>query len=274
MGERAEPAAPALLPCFSSAATVLLLCYQCAANVDMGSLGALPALFLLLVPVPAQMEKEQSLQQLLSQGSPRFQEEQESSLLRLTHPWPAVPSLAGVPGVPGVPGALGVPGVLGVAGGKGEGCGKEAREGEGSLPLSRPLKSLPWSPSAQPSSLPWLGLGGEGSGSEEREGGGSNLALPRPLGPLPWTPEEDAELLAFVETYGARHWRRVPKMTRLPRDPQTCRLRWLNHLCFQVRPSPLVWVTSCATLSLCLLPRPPSLSLYTWTMLRGALMEH
>lgn len=113
-------------------------------------------------------------------------------------------------------------------------------EEEEENPLER--SKLLWSAvSGMPGGAKGRGEGKRGgskalAGGEEKEGG--NLALPRPVGPLPWSPEEDAELLAFVETYGARHWRRVPKMTRLRRDPQTCRLRWLNHLCFQVQPSP------------------------------------
>lgn len=79
------------------------------------------------------------------------------------------------------------------------------------------------------------GKRGEGRGEREDAAGegaeeGREAAGVAFRGKGPWTPEEDQELVAFVEQYGARHWRKAPRLTRLTRDAQSCRLRWTSHL--------------------------------------------
>jgi len=95
----------------------------------------------LLVGVCAvQMEKEQSLQRLLSQGSSRFEEEGESPFQRPTLPWLLLPT-------------TGARDVSGEGGAREEGAGgrhgcswRRERGGGGNLALPRPLGALPWSP--------------------------------------------------------------------------------------------------------------------------------
>ncbi|XP_028796509.1 transcription factor WER-like [Neltuma alba] len=45
-----------------------------------------------------------------------------------------------------------------------------------------------------------------------------------------WSKEEDERLRAYVERYGHRNWRQLPKHAGLSRCGKSCRLRWLNHL--------------------------------------------
>ncbi|XP_028783218.1 transcription factor MYB14-like [Neltuma alba] len=45
-----------------------------------------------------------------------------------------------------------------------------------------------------------------------------------------WSKEEDERLRAYVEIYGHRNWRQLPKHAGLSRCGKSCRLRWLNHL--------------------------------------------
>ncbi|KAE8691437.1 Transcription factor MYB34 [Hibiscus syriacus] len=45
-----------------------------------------------------------------------------------------------------------------------------------------------------------------------------------------WSPEEDHKLRAFVEIYGQRNWRQLPKAAGLKRCGKSCRLRWMNYL--------------------------------------------
>jgi myb proto-oncogene protein len=46
----------------------------------------------------------------------------------------------------------------------------------------------------------------------------------------PWSKQEDEILKEYVKTYGSKNWNRVQRLTGLPRNGKSCRLRWLNHL--------------------------------------------
>ncbi|XP_039029481.1 transcription factor MYB4-like [Hibiscus syriacus] len=45
-----------------------------------------------------------------------------------------------------------------------------------------------------------------------------------------WSPEEDHKLRSFIERYGHRNWRQLPKVAGLKRCGKSCRLRWMNYL--------------------------------------------
>jgi len=47
----------------------------------------------------------------------------------------------------------------------------------------------------------------------------------------PWTAEEDKKLISFILTHGRCCWRAVPKLAGLLRCGKSCRLRWTNYLC-------------------------------------------
>ncbi|XP_045793596.1 transcription factor MYB87-like [Trifolium pratense] len=46
----------------------------------------------------------------------------------------------------------------------------------------------------------------------------------------PWSKQEDAILIKYVERYGPKKWNLLQRVTGLPREGKSCRLRWLNHL--------------------------------------------
>ncbi|CAD6262474.1 unnamed protein product [Miscanthus lutarioriparius] len=46
-----------------------------------------------------------------------------------------------------------------------------------------------------------------------------------------WTPEEDMRLIAYIRKYGHANWRALPKQAGLLRCGKSCRLRWINYLC-------------------------------------------
>ncbi|KAI4328255.1 hypothetical protein L6164_020625 [Bauhinia variegata] len=50
-----------------------------------------------------------------------------------------------------------------------------------------------------------------------------------------WTEEEDKILLEYVRVHGRRHWNRISKVTCLERNGKSCRLRWMNYLCPNVK---------------------------------------
>ncbi|PWA78249.1 homeodomain-like protein [Artemisia annua] len=45
-----------------------------------------------------------------------------------------------------------------------------------------------------------------------------------------WSQDEDSKLKAYIETYGHRNWRELPKLAGLSRCGKSCRLRWVNYL--------------------------------------------
>ncbi|XP_071688810.1 transcription factor MYB15-like [Rutidosis leptorrhynchoides] len=45
-----------------------------------------------------------------------------------------------------------------------------------------------------------------------------------------WSEDEDCKLKAYIETYGHRNWRELPKLAGLSRCGKSCRLRWVNYL--------------------------------------------
>ncbi|CAN0914868.1 Transcription factor MYB16 [Linum grandiflorum] len=50
-----------------------------------------------------------------------------------------------------------------------------------------------------------------------------------------WTPEEDMKLAAYIFMYGCNNWRRLPEEAGLARCGKSCRLRWLNYLCPDIK---------------------------------------
>ncbi|KAK7345772.1 hypothetical protein VNO77_16383 [Canavalia gladiata] len=46
----------------------------------------------------------------------------------------------------------------------------------------------------------------------------------------PWTPHEDLILINYINTYGHKNWRALPKQAGLLRCGKSCRLRWTNYL--------------------------------------------
>uniref|UniRef100_A0A2P2M5B3 Uncharacterized protein n=1 Tax=Rhizophora mucronata TaxID=61149 RepID=A0A2P2M5B3_RHIMU len=46
----------------------------------------------------------------------------------------------------------------------------------------------------------------------------------------PWSPAEDLRLSAFIQKYGHKNWRALPKQAGLLRCGKSCRLRWINYL--------------------------------------------
>lgn len=47
----------------------------------------------------------------------------------------------------------------------------------------------------------------------------------------PWTEEEDQRLIAYIKDHGIGSWRSLPKLAGLRRNGKSCRLRWTNYLC-------------------------------------------
>ncbi|KAL4585155.1 hypothetical protein LXL04_009770 [Taraxacum kok-saghyz] len=50
-----------------------------------------------------------------------------------------------------------------------------------------------------------------------------------------WTPDEDQKLIDYVANYGCSNWRKLPKHAGLSRCGKSCRLRWINYLCPNVK---------------------------------------
>jgi myb proto-oncogene protein len=46
----------------------------------------------------------------------------------------------------------------------------------------------------------------------------------------PWSKQEDEILIEYVKRFGSQNWNAVQRLTGLPRDGRSCRLRWLNQL--------------------------------------------
>ncbi|KAM3242330.1 hypothetical protein ACQJBY_054792 [Aegilops geniculata] len=51
----------------------------------------------------------------------------------------------------------------------------------------------------------------------------------------PWTAEEDMTLVAHIEQHGHSNWRALPKQAGLLRCGKSCRLRWINYLCPDIK---------------------------------------
>ncbi|XP_043711075.1 transcription factor MYB1-like [Telopea speciosissima] len=51
----------------------------------------------------------------------------------------------------------------------------------------------------------------------------------------PWTPEEDLQLKKCVEKHGQCCWHLVPSRAGIERCRKSCRLRWLNYLCPNIK---------------------------------------
>ncbi|CAM0945179.1 unnamed protein product [Alopecurus aequalis] len=51
----------------------------------------------------------------------------------------------------------------------------------------------------------------------------------------PWTTEEDRILVAHIELHGHSNWRALPKQAGLLRCGKSCRLRWINYLCPNIK---------------------------------------
>ncbi|PWA78716.1 homeodomain-like protein [Artemisia annua] len=50
-----------------------------------------------------------------------------------------------------------------------------------------------------------------------------------------WSEEEDNKLRAYIERNGHYNWRELPKLAGLSRCGKSCRLRWKNYLCPDVK---------------------------------------
>ncbi|XP_058210110.1 transcription factor MYB13-like [Rhododendron vialii] len=50
-----------------------------------------------------------------------------------------------------------------------------------------------------------------------------------------WSPEEDKKLRDYILRYGHWNWRELPKFAGLARCGKSCRLRWMNYLCPNVK---------------------------------------
>ncbi|KAI4369997.1 hypothetical protein MLD38_018385 [Melastoma candidum] len=50
-----------------------------------------------------------------------------------------------------------------------------------------------------------------------------------------WTVEEDRMLSEYIEVHGARKWKTIAAKTGLSRCGKSCRLRWLNYLCPNIK---------------------------------------
>ncbi|KAF3321526.1 myb-related protein Zm1 [Carex littledalei] len=50
-----------------------------------------------------------------------------------------------------------------------------------------------------------------------------------------WTPEEDFRLITYIQKYGHANWRALPKQAGLLRCGKSCRLRWINYLCPDIK---------------------------------------
>jgi myb proto-oncogene protein len=46
----------------------------------------------------------------------------------------------------------------------------------------------------------------------------------------PWSKQEDEILIEYVKRFGSQNWNAVQRLTGLPRDGRSCRLRWRNQL--------------------------------------------
>uniref|UniRef100_M8BXX7 Myb-related protein Myb4 n=1 Tax=Aegilops tauschii TaxID=37682 RepID=M8BXX7_AEGTA len=51
----------------------------------------------------------------------------------------------------------------------------------------------------------------------------------------PWTAKEDMTLVAHIEKHGHSNWRALPKQAGLLRCGKSCRLRWINYLCPDIK---------------------------------------
>ncbi|KAF7090069.1 hypothetical protein CFC21_092889 [Triticum aestivum] len=51
----------------------------------------------------------------------------------------------------------------------------------------------------------------------------------------PWTVEEDMTLVAHIEQHGHSNWGALPKQAGLLRCAKSCRLRWINYLCPDIK---------------------------------------
>ncbi|KAF6153950.1 hypothetical protein GIB67_023727 [Kingdonia uniflora] len=51
----------------------------------------------------------------------------------------------------------------------------------------------------------------------------------------PWTPEEDQKLINYIQKHGHGSWRTLPKNAGLDRCGKSCRLRWTNYLCPDIK---------------------------------------
>ncbi|KAE8662181.1 Transcription factor MYB34 [Hibiscus syriacus] len=45
-----------------------------------------------------------------------------------------------------------------------------------------------------------------------------------------WSAEEDEKLRSYIQRFGGRNWRELPKQAGLQRCGKSCRLRWMNYL--------------------------------------------
>ncbi|KAG7011944.1 Transcription factor MYB4, partial [Cucurbita argyrosperma subsp. argyrosperma] len=50
-----------------------------------------------------------------------------------------------------------------------------------------------------------------------------------------WSPDEDEKLKAYVHKHGHCNWRELPRFAGLSRCGKSCRLRWINYLCPDVK---------------------------------------
>ncbi|KAI4366856.1 hypothetical protein MLD38_022669 [Melastoma candidum] len=50
-----------------------------------------------------------------------------------------------------------------------------------------------------------------------------------------WTAEEDKVLIDYVQSHGHGRWNSISKRTGLKRCGKSCRLRWINYLCPDVK---------------------------------------
>ncbi|KAE8664709.1 Transcription factor MYB1 [Hibiscus syriacus] len=55
------------------------------------------------------------------------------------------------------------------------------------------------------------------------------------MGGVAWSKEEDDLLKRCVERYGEGKWHRIPVLAGLNRCRKSCRLRWLNYLCPNIK---------------------------------------
>ncbi|GLJ05388.1 hypothetical protein SUGI_0017330 [Cryptomeria japonica] len=50
-----------------------------------------------------------------------------------------------------------------------------------------------------------------------------------------WTAREDFILSEYIKTHGEGRWRSTPQNTGLKRCGKSCRMRWLNYLCPDIK---------------------------------------
>ncbi|XP_049393102.1 transcription factor MYB14-like [Solanum stenotomum] len=53
-----------------------------------------------------------------------------------------------------------------------------------------------------------------------------------------WSPEEDQKLKSYIMKFGIWNWIHMPKFAGLSRTGKSCRLRWMNYLCPDVKRGP------------------------------------